>query len=296
MAFDFAQYVDDRTARIKRGLDTWTPDETVPPQALHAAIRYSLLGGSSKFLRPLLCIAGAEAVGGLAETVLPTACALEMIHTFSLIHDDLPAIDNDDFRRGLPTSHKKFGEAMAILAGDALNTLAFSVVAEQQTGEPKTVVRVLALLAQASGTSGMVGGQVDDIYYERRPVTSEILQSIHERKTGALLNASILSGAILSGTNETELSALRVYGDRVGLAFQIVDDILDVTGDDAKLGKPTGSDEKNDKATYPKVYGLEQSTRLAREAATHACDALVDFSNAADPLRAFARFIVEREM
>lgn len=294
--FDFAAYVHERTELIKSGLNRWTPPDTVPPHSLHAAIRYSLLGGSSKFLRPLLCIAGAEAVGGQAETVLPTACALEMIHTFSLIHDDLPAIDNDDFRRGMPTSHKKFGEAMAILAGDALNTLAFSTVAEQQSGEPLVVLRVLALLAHASGTSGMVGGQVDDIYYERRPVTSEILQGIHERKTGALLNASILSGAMLSGAKNTDLDALRLYGDHVGLAFQIVDDILDVTGDDAKLGKPTGSDEKNDKATYPKVYGLAESNRLAREAANHACTALAGFSDCAEPLRSFARFIVEREM
>ena len=296
MAFDFGTYVTERVALIKGGLDTWTPPETSPPHSLHAAIRYSLLGGSSKFLRPLLCIAGAEAVGGRAETVLPTACAFEMIHTFSLIHDDLPAIDNDDFRRGMPTSHKKFGEAMAILAGDALNTLAFEVVAGHQTGEPAAVLRVLFLLAQASGTSGMVGGQVDDIYYERQPVTAEILQSIHERKTGALLNASILSGAMLSGANEPDIAALRIYGDYVGLAFQIVDDILDVTGDDAVLGKPTGSDEKNDKATYPKVYGLDQSARLAREAASHAADALSSFSDCAQPLRSFARFIVEREM
>ena len=296
MAFDFAHYVALRTALIKDGLDKWTPPETVPPQSLHAAMRYSLLGGSSKFLRPLLCIAGAEAANGNAQMVLPTACALEMIHTFSLIHDDLPAIDNDDFRRGMPTSHKKFGESMAILAGDALNTLAFSTVADYQTGNPAVIVRVLSLLAQASGTSGMVGGQVDDIYYERRPVTAQILQSIHERKTGALLNASILSGALLSGANETELSALRTYGDCVGLAFQIVDDILDVTGDDAKIGKPTGSDEKNDKATYPKLFGLAESGRLAREAATRASDALSNFGTCAQPLRSFAHFIVEREM
>ena len=296
MAFDFAAYVDTRTVLIKRGLDTWTPQETAPPQSLHAAIRYSLLGGSSKFLRPLLCIAGAEAAGGDAQAVLPTACALEMIHTFSLIHDDLPAIDNDDFRRGIPTSHKKFGESMAILAGDALNTLAFSTVADYQTGESTVVLRVLSLLAQASGTGGMVGGQVDDIYYERRPVTAQILQSIHERKTGALLNASILSGAMLSGAKEADLAALRAYGDCVGLAFQIVDDILDVTGDDEKIGKPTGSDEKNDKATYPKMYGLGKSTQLALDAAQRAADALSGFDDCAAPLRSFARFIVEREM
>lgn len=294
--FDFASYIAARTKLANTALDRFTPSADTPPAPLHEAIRYSLLGGGKR-IRPLLCFAAAEAVGGTAETVLPMASALEMVHTFSLIHDDLPAIDNDDYRRGQLTSHKMFGEAMAILAGDALHTLAFQTIAvHQSAGEARHIIEVISLLAQASGTAGMVGGQVDDIFYERRPVTAEILTGIHERKTGALLHASLLSGAILCGASESQKAALRRYGDDVGMAFQIVDDILDVIGDDATLGKPTGSDEKNDKATYPKLYGLEQSTRLARDAADAAIASLADFDNRAEPLRCFARYIVERQM
>lgn len=295
--FDLKAYSADRGRLIRDALDRFTPPADTPPATLHEAMRYSLLG-NGKRIRPLLCVAGAESVGGRAEDVLPMACALEMVHTFSLIHDDLPAIDNDDLRRGVPTSHKKYGEAMAILAGDALHTLAFGTLAAHQTpltNDPTTVVRCVALLAEASGTYGMVGGQVDDIYYERRPVTHEILRSIHERKTGALLNAAILSGAILCGATPEQESALRTYGDHVGLAFQIVDDVLDVTGDDATLGKPAGSDLKHDKATYPKLFGLDPSVRMAREASETAVAALSGFGEAAEPLRAFARFIVERD-
>jgi geranylgeranyl diphosphate synthase type II len=259
-------------------------------------MRYSLLGGGKR-VRPLLCVASAEAVGGPAEDVLPMACAIEMIHTFSLIHDDLPALDDDDYRRGVPTSHRQFGEAMAILAGDALHTLAFATIAKhQRAADPATVLRCVALLAEAAGTAGMVGGQVDDLYYEGREVTPEVLGNIHARKTGALLNASILTGAILCGAQPDQQEAFRLFGDRVGLAFQIVDDILDVTGDDAKLGKPTGSDTKNDKATYPKLFGLDASARMAREAADGAVAALSRFGPGADPLRAFALFIVDRDV
>ncbi len=295
-SLDFAAYIADRTRLAQEALDRFTPTSETPPASLNEAIRYSLLGGGKR-IRPLLCFAAAEAVGSTAEDVLPMAAALEMVHTFSLIHDDLPAIDNDDYRRGQLTSHKKFGESMAILAGDALHTLAFATIAQhQRSADPLALVRVIALLAEASGTAGMVGGQVDDIYYERRPVTPEILRSIHERKTGALLNASLLCGAILCGATASQEEALHEYGNQVGLAFQIVDDILDVIGDDVTLGKPTGSDEKNDKATYPKLFGLEQSTRLAREAAEAAIATLADFDRKADPLRGFARYIVEREM
>ena len=292
--FDLDGYTRSRLHLVADALDRFTPAADAPPQTLHRAMRYSLLAGGKR-IRPLLCMAAAEAVGGQASDVLPMACAVEMIHTFSLIHDDLPAIDNDDFRRGIPTSHKEFGEAMAILAGDALHTLAFATVAAHQTArDSQTVVRALGLLAVACGEAGMVGGQVDDIYYERRPVTPEILRHIHARKTGALLNASILTGAMLCGATPAQEDALREYGDQVGLAFQIVDDILDITGDDAVIGKPTGSDERNDKATYPKVFGLDHSQVLARAAADHAVAALSDFNADAEPLRAFARYIVER--
>jgi len=294
--FELDSYVATGIARVNAALGRYTPAADAPPATLHEAMRYSLFAGGKR-IRPLLCLAGAQAVGGDPEAVLPTACALEMVHTFSLIHDDLPALDNDDLRRGMPTSHKKFGEAMAILAGDALHTLAFATIATHQQGTADAVLRVVRLLADASGTSGMVGGQVDDIFYERRPdVTPEILRSIHARKTGALLNASILSGAILCGATPEQESALRAYADHVGVAFQIVDDVLDVIGDEGKLGKPVGSDLGLDKATYPKLFGLDESKRLAREASAAAVAALSLFGPAADPLRAFARFIVEREM
>jgi geranylgeranyl diphosphate synthase type II len=296
VTFDLRSYIHEKSGMIVSALDRYTPPADAPPVTLHTAMRYALLS-NGKLVRPLLTIAAAEAVGGNAEDVLPTACAIEMIHTFSLIHDDLPALDNDDLRRGRPTSHKQFGEAMAILSGDALHTLAFSTICTHQTAaNPETVLRVLRLITDACGESGMVGGQVDDMYYEKRSdVTPEILRHIHARKTGALLNASLLCGAILSGATEREESALRIYGDCIGLAFQIVDDVLDVTGDDATLGKPAGSDLKNDKATYPKLFGLERSVELAKEASDTALDALEVFDESAEPLRGFAHYVVDRE-
>ena len=295
-AFDLNAYSLDRIALVNAGLDRFTPSADTEPAVLHTAMRYSLLA-KGKRIRPLLCVAGAEAVGGTAESVLPMACALEIMHTFSLIHDDLPAMDNDDFRRGVPTSHKQFGEAVAILAGDALQTLAFSTIATYQTADdPARILRAMRLFAEASGSLGMGGGQADDIAHEGKPITLEILRHIHERKTGALLIASILTGAILSNATTEQENALHIYGKHIGVAFQIVDDILDVTGDDAKLGKQTGSDEKKDKATYPKLVGLESAARLAREASEAAIAALSGFDARAQPLRAFARFIVERDM
>ncbi len=293
--FDFNTYVRERTRLVNDALDRYTPAPTVHPAELHEAIRYSLFAGGKR-IRPLLCIASAEAVGGKAEDVLPTACALEMIHTFSLIHDDLPAIDNDDFRRGYPTSHKKFGEAIAVLAGDALHTLAFTTIAvHQQASLAATVINVVRCVALASGTLGMVGGQVDDIACEGKTISAETLRSIHRRKTGALLHAAIETGAILAGASPTDLSALHIYGDQIGLAFQIIDDILDVTSDDATLGKPAGSDIKNDKATYPKLFGLKESNRLAQTATDAAIAAIASFGPSAEPLRSFARFIISRE-
>ena len=292
---DFGIYVRERTRLVNDALDRYTPGPAVHPTELHEAIRYSLFAGGKR-IRPLLCIASAEAVGGNASDVLPTACALEMIHTFSLIHDDLPAIDNDDFRRGYPTSHKKFGEAIAVLAGDALHTLAFTTIAvHQQASLASTVINVVRCVALASGTLGMVGGQVDDIACEGKDISPETLRSIHKRKTGALLNAAIEAGALLAGASPADLSALSLYGEQIGLAFQIIDDILDVTSDDATLGKPAGSDLKNDKATYPKLFGLEESNRLAHSAADAAIAAIASFGSEAEPLRSFARFIISRE-
>jgi geranylgeranyl diphosphate synthase, type II len=291
----YRNYLSERTGWIQEALDRYTPAAETPPTTLHEAMRYSLFAGGKR-IRPLFCLAGAEAVGGDAKNVLPTACAIEMIHTFSLIHDDLPALDNDDLRRGMLTSHKKYGEAMAILAGDALHTLAFTIVPKYQMGDAAKIVRVLALLGEACGEAGMVGGQVDDMFYEgRTDVTAEILQSIHARKTGALLVVSVVAGGILGGATVEQESALRVFGEEIGVAFQIMDDILDVTSTEEQMGKPVGSDLKNDKATYPKLFGMQESERLLREHLQIALDALSPFGTAADPLRAFAHFIVDRK-
>ncbi|WP_309714395.1 farnesyl diphosphate synthase [Armatimonas sp.] len=276
----FEAWVAVHTPRVNAALDQLCPADG---SRLREAMRYSLLAGGKR-LRPLLCIAAAEAVGSNIEHVLPAACALEMIHTFSLIHDDLPAMDDDDLRRGLPTCHVKYGEALAILAGDALQALAFELTAEYP--------QLLRLLAHACGQ--MCTGQAEDIAAEGKPISLSQLKMIHANKTGALLKASVVSGGLIVNAPPTQLSALETYGAQMGVAFQIVDDILDLTGDDATLGKPAGSDLKHDKATYPKLVGLEESKRLARAAEQEALTALEIFGESAEPLREIARYIVER--
>ncbi len=294
--FDLAAYLAERRALTDRALDAYLPEADALPPRLHDAMRYSLFCGGKR-LRPILVYAGAEAVGGAVEWVTPLACAVECIHTFSLIHDDLPAIDDDDLRRGSPTSHVVYGEAMAILAGDALLALAFDLIAECRVHVPaERVLDAVAMVARASGTRGMVGGQVSDIESEGRSDLDETtVASIHARKTGALLLASLLAGARLCGAAPAEERALHVYGAQTGLAFQITDDILDLEGDAEKIGKPVGSDLKQDKATYPKVLGIPASRALARRACDTALSALSAFGPAADPLRALAHYIVERE-
>lgn len=293
---DLKRYLDERRRMVESALDRFLPSADTRPSRLHESIRYSVLA-PGKRLRPILVLAGAEAVGGHAQAVLPTACALECIHVFSLVHDDLPCMDNDDYRRGRLTNHRVYGEATALLAGDALLALAFELAAENaRTAPPGRVVRVLGLLARASGTAGMVGGQVVDIESEGKTVTPDELRFIHAHKTGALLTASVLSGAILCGADEEQEAALECYGRAVGLAFQIADDILDVVGDQEKIGKPVGSDAKQDKATYPKLFGLEESRRMARVEAGRAACALEGFDHRADPLRAIARYIVDRDL
>jgi len=289
-------YLRDRRALVEAALDRYLPPATQRPQRLHEAIRYSVLA-PGKRIRPILVIASAEAVGGCAQDVLPTACALECIHAFSLVHDDLPCMDNDDYRRGRPTSHKVYGEALAMLAGDAMLALAFELIAENAKTVPvERIVPVLRLVAHATGTAGMVGGQVVDIESEGREIDYQDLQFIHAHKTGALLTASVLSGAILCGADQAHVEALTCYGQSVGLAFQIADDILDITGDEAKIGKPVGSDLKQDKATYPKLFGLEESRERARMEVRHALDALANFDARADPLRSIAQYIVDRDL
>lgn len=295
--FDLKTYLQDKQRAVEAALDQHLPSLTSRPERLHEAIRYSVLA-PGKRLRPILVLAAAEAIGGQAEEVMRTACALECIHVFSLIHDDLPCMDDDDYRRGRLTNHKVYGDAMALLAGDALLALAFQLIAENVSSvPPERVLPVLRLVAEASGTWGMVGGQVVDMESEGKiDITPETLRYIHAHKTGALLTSSVLAGAMLAGASEFQVKALTHYGGHIGLAFQIADDILDVTGDEAKIGKPVGSDEGNDKATYPKLFGLDESRRRAHAEVEAALSTLVDFDARAEPLRAIARYIIERDL
>lgn len=265
--------------------------------SLHLAIRHSLFAGGKR-IRPILCLAGYEVVGGSGEGILPVACALEMIHTYSLIHDDLPSIDNDDYRRGKPTCHKVFGEAIAILAGDALLTEAFNIMTERPPGknwgEGWALIDVVNRVARAAGIYGMVGGQVVDIESEGKEVDLPTLQFMHTHKTGAMLLVSVQAGARLGGATEEGFKALTRYGERIGLAFQIADDILDIEGKVEILGKTPGSDHSKKKATYPSVVGLEESRRRAGELVERAVEVLNIFGAEADPLREIGRFIVTR--
>lgn len=296
MPFDLNTYSAERREWVDRALDGYLPGATEPPANLHSAIRYSLFIGGKR-LRPLLALAGAEVAGADPRIALPLACALECIHTFSLIHDDLPAIDNDDLRRGHPTNHKVYGEAVAILAGDALLTLAFELIQKcRESASADAVLDVIAMVSAASGTRGMVGGQVTDIECEgRSDLGIATVESIHARKTGALLEASLLAGARLAEAPAVLIGSLADYGRHVGLAFQITDDLLDLEGDAERIGKPVGSDLKHDKATYPKVLGLEDSQALARDSADAAILALEGLGSEAEPLRALARYMIERD-
>jgi geranylgeranyl diphosphate synthase type II len=295
VSFDLDAWMTAQRARVDAALDGVLPPEDTPPPTVHRAMRYSVFAGGKR-LRPLLVIAGAEAVGGEAALVMPTACALELIHTYSLIHDDLPAMDDDDYRRGRLTSHKVFGEAMAILAGDALLTLAFRLVADNAglVGDPRVLRDVMAELADAAGTQGMVGGQVVDIESEGKTISAEMLDYIHTHKTAALIRASLVVGALLAGGRGEAVHAIRDAGETLGLAFQIVDDILDVEGSLAELGKTAGSDERKRKVTYPAYHGLDVSRARARALIEDAQRALVPLGPAADPIRALAEFINAR--
>ena len=296
MTFDLKSYLASQRQLVESALDRFLPDTNSRPQTLHESIRYSVLA-PGKRLRPILVLAAAEAVGGSAAQVLPAACALECIHVFSLIHDDLPCMDNDDYRRGCLTNHKVYGDAMALLAGDALLALAFQLVAQNMDGvSPINVLKTLGLLARATGASGMVGGQVVDMESQGKEIDKETLRYIHAYKTGALLTVSVVAGAALAGASDSRLEALTDFGQHIGLAFQIADDILDVTGDEAKLGKPVGSDQERDKATYPKLYGLEESRKRAQSEVESALLLLQQFDEKAEPLRAIARYIVERDL
>ncbi|MEK7282272.1 MAG: polyprenyl synthetase family protein [Acidobacteriota bacterium] len=265
------------------------------PLTVRRAMAYSLFPGGKR-LRPILAIIACRALGGRVADVLPAGAAIEMIHTYSLIHDDLPALDNDDLRRGRATSHRVFGEAMAILAGDALLTHAFEIAASHPAGERDAArkVRAIRLLARAAGVTGMIGGQVMDLEAEGRPYTYGTLLRIHRGKTGSLISAAAQIGGIMAGGRPDDLRALSVYGDHVGLAFQIIDDILDREGSTDRLGKTTGKDARARKATYPALLGIEESRRRARAAARRAERAIARLGRRGRPLAGLARFIVDR--
>ena len=263
-------------------------------ETLEKAMEYSLMAGGKR-LRPVLLMAAADAVGKDGTAFLTMGCAIEMIHTYSLIHDDLPAMDNDDYRRGKPTNHKVFGDGIAVLAGDALLTLAFEVMLRQEGAAPETLVTVVSEMSRAAGPYGMVGGQVLDLEGEGRRLDLAALRKIHMGKTGALFCAAIRSGAILAGAKEEELAALTLYAERFGLAFQITDDILDVTGDEAAIGKPVGSDVRYEKATYATLTSLEEAKKLAEDAVNEAVAALDIFGERAAFLRDLALFLLGRK-
>jgi geranylgeranyl diphosphate synthase, type II len=296
-AFDLEAYLQERRRLVDAALDGFLPSEDTRPPSVHHAMRYSVLAGGKR-LRPILVIAGAEVVGASPSAVMPTACAMELIHTYSLIHDDLPAMDDDDYRRGRLTNHKVFGDAIAILAGDALLTYAFQLVA-QNAGvpgvDPKVVCDVVAEIAEAAGTVGMVGGQVVDIESEGKTITAEELEYIHAHKTAALLRASLSVGARLGGADAAALAAVADAGQSLGLAFQIVDDILDVEGSLETLGKTAGSDERKQKVTYPALHGIEASRREARRLIERTKSRLGVFGARSAPLCALADFVVERK-
>ncbi|MBI4643238.1 MAG: polyprenyl synthetase family protein [Deltaproteobacteria bacterium] len=293
---DLKAYLEERRGLVNRSLEAYLPAVRGPAFRVVQAMHYSLFAGGKR-LRPILCLAGAEAVGGDAGEVLPVACALEMIHTYSLIHDDLPAMDDDDLRRGQPTCHKKFDEATAILAGDGLLTAAFNIMTEAASryeGRETDLLAVIQLIAAAAGYQGMVGGQMLDLMAEGREVTLKELETIHRLKTGALLTASVRSGAMIAGGTRAEVTALTSYGEKFGLAFQVTDDLLDVEGEAAEMGKATGMDAQRRKATYPGVLGREEAKEWAQRLVDTAVADLEDFGEKAEPLREIARYLLMR--
>ncbi len=291
--FDLSSYLTQRKAEVEAALDQSLP--VTYPEKIYEAMRYSLLAGGKR-LRPILCLATCELMGGSVEMAMPTACGLEMIHTMSLIHDDLPAMDNDDYRRGKLTNHKVYGEDIAILAGDGLLSYAFEFVAAKTENVPaERILQVITRLGRAVGATGLVGGQVVDLDSEGKPdITEETLTFIHTHKTGALLCACVVCGGMLAGAAESDLRRLSQYAQNIGLAFQIVDDILDITATQEELGKTAGKDIQAQKATYPSLWGLEESKTQASKLIDQAKAELASYGASATPLVAIADFIVSR--
>ena len=295
---DLKAYLREQCACIDAALDRFLPRETELPHSVHKAMRYSIFAGGKR-VRPILMLAACEAVGGDVKRAVPAACAMAMIHTYSLIHDDLPAMDDDDFRRGNPTNHKVFGEAIAILAGDALLTEAFKLASDPRYAgdcDPSGLLAVIHEIATCAGSYGMVGGQVIDMESEgRADIDLATVQYIHTHKTGALIKASVVAGALLGGAAGQQLAAVTRYGEAAGLAFQIADDILDIEGTTEEIGKDAGSDQSRGKATYPAVMGLAAAKEEAQSMMDEALGALGIFGAEADPLREIARYIVQRK-
>ena len=295
---DLKAYLKEQCQLVDTALDRYLPRDNELPVSLHSAMRYSIFAGGKR-VRPILMLAACAAVGGEAAAAMPAACAMEMIHTYSLIHDDLPAMDDDDFRRGRPTNHKVYGEAVAILAGDALLTEAFVLLSHPETISRIPADRLGAVIheiAHCAGSHGMVGGQVVDMESEGKgDIDLPTVQYIHTHKTGALIKASIKAGALIGGASAEQLAALTRYGETVGLAFQIADDILDIEGTTEQIGKDAGSDQARGKATYPAVMGLAAAKERADELMQMGLDALSAFGPEADPLREIARYVVQRK-
>ena len=288
-------YLRSRQKEIDRALDRYLPKLNVKPATLHKAMRYSLFAGGKR-LRPILCLAAAEACHGKTENALPLACALECIHTYSLVHDDLPSMDNDDYRRGRPTCHKVFGDGIAVLAGDALLTIAFEIVSTTKPARRYDMSTLLREIAVAAGSQKLIAGQVADLEAEGRKVKRDQLRFIHENKTAAILKSSVRLGAMSANADARKLRAVTQFGHRLGLAFQVIDDILDVTQTSEILGKSAGKDIATQKATYPAVIGLKKSRDEARRLTRQAHDALSVFrSGQAEPLHCLANYLLERE-
>ncbi|MDQ0203409.1 polyprenyl synthetase family protein [Pectinatus haikarae] len=288
------EYMQHKVSLINEALSHLYSEKTALNAVLADSMNYSLKAGGKR-LRPVMLMAAADAVGANGDKYVRIACAMEMIHTYSLIHDDLPAMDNDDYRRGKLTNHKVYGDAMAVLAGDALLTMAFEVIASEHAVDPSVLLRISLEISRAAGPEGMVGGQALDLSAENRHIELDELRKLHSAKTGALFRAAIRTGGILAKADQNELASLTRYADEFGLAFQITDDILDVIGDDEKIGKPVGSDEKNHKSTYVSLLSLSEARKMAEKSIANAVEALEPFGSKAEFLRGLVKKLLDRQ-
>lgn len=288
------EYCQTQIATIDEALKQYLPKVEGPDALISESMAYSLFAGGKR-LRPILLMASANALGQSGQSFLPVACALEMIHTYSLIHDDLPAMDNDDYRRGKLTNHKVYGDGIAVLAGDGLLTAAFEVMTKQEGVSPVILLQVIREIAEAAGGQGMIGGQVIDLLSEDHAIDLATLKLMHQKKTGALFKAAVRSGALLAGATPAQLLALTKYAEAFGLAFQITDDILDEIGTEDKIGKPVGSDRKNHKSTYVTLHSLEKAQEMAKEAVEEALDSIKDFGREAQVLRQLVQYLISRD-